>query len=341
MIEEVEIKVQGRVQGVNFRNYIKNRADELGLKGIVMNRNDGSVEIVVQADKKILSDFIHWIEDSPGFSLVKGLSYHWKKRFNNFNSFDIVKEDSLIVDQAKSFINLGKEVLGIKGKVPIHVAIIPDGNRRWAKQRGMKAEFGHYTSASFLHMHSLFEEARKLGVKYLTLWGFSTENWKRNNLEIQAIFDMILKNVEQFREEVHSNKIRFKHIGRKDRLPKKLVTELEKLEDETKKYEQFNVQLCLDYGGRDELLRAVNLALKNGKNKILEEDFEKYLDSYGIPDLDLVIRTSGEQRTSGFMPFQSVYSELYFTDVHFPDFNAREFKKAIEEYSRRQRRYGG
>ena len=120
-----------------------------------------------------------------------------------------------------------------------------------------------------------------------------------------------------------------------------MIDEIEKLEDETKKFDSFNVNLCLDYGGRDEIVRVMNKILKSGKKEINENDFAEYLDSAGIPEPDLIIRTSGENRTSGFMPFQAAYAELYFADVHFPDFDAGELKKAISEFGKRKRRFGG
>ncbi|MEK6928623.1 MAG: polyprenyl diphosphate synthase [Nanoarchaeota archaeon] len=341
-MEEIQIRVYGRVHGVNLREIVRARARENGLKGFVLNRADGNVEIVAQGLREKLEEFLTWIQGSPGFSLVKGLNYYWKKPSQKFKDFDIIKEESFFIDQAKSFINLWKYFFKEDlGKIPEHVAIIPDGNRRWAKEKKASPEFGHYTSSSFQHVSGLFDEARKIGIKYLTLWGFSTENWKRNSFEVKAIFSMILKNIKDFREEVHAKKIRFRHLGRKDRIPRNLLKELEKLERESKEYENFNVQLCLDYGGKDELLRAVNAILRKGFKKIDEEDFTHYLDSYGIPDVDLIIRTSGEMRLSGFMPFQSTYAELYFADVHFPDFNAKELRKAIKEFGRRHRRFGG
>ena len=136
------------------------------------------------------------------------------------------------------------------------------------------------------------------------------------------------------------NKVRIRHIGRKDRLPKNVVQELVKVEEATKDFDNINIQICLDYGGRDEIVRAINKILKSGVQEINEDDLINYLDSVGIPDPDLIIRTSGEKRTSGFMPFQSGYSELYFSDVHFPDFTPKELRKAVEEFSMRRRNFG-
>jgi len=226
-------------------------------------------------------------------------------------------------------------------KIPVHLCIIPDGNRRWAKSKGLIASAGHKRAGSYEHIKDLFDAARNLGVKYLSFWGFSTENWKRDKKEIDAIFELVSKAVKEWRKEAVENKIRFRHIGRKDRLPKDLIEEIDKLEKETKDYRDFNVQICLDYGGRDEIVRAVNKALRFGLKEIDENKFSELLDTNSIPEPDLIIRTSGEKRTSGFMPFQSAYSELYFSDVHFPDFDACELENAISEFGKRKRNFGG
>ncbi len=228
-----------------------------------------------------------------------------------------------------------------KLEIPTHISLIPDGNRRWARENGMKAIAGHYKSGNYSNIEKIFDEARRLGVKYMSIWGFSTENWKRDKKEVDAVFSVILNSLKRFGKDAHKNKIRFRHIGRKDRLPRKLVSELRKLEKETEKYDEFNVQLCLDYGGRDELVRTVNKILKSGVKKISEDDFDKHLDSYGIPDPDLIVRTSGENRLSGFMPFQTSYSELYFIEKYFPDFGPADLRAAVEEYGNRVRRFGG
>ena len=224
--------------------------------------------------------------------------------------------------------------------IPIHVAIIPDGNRRWAKAKGLVATEGHRKAGSYEHMKLLFDEARNLGVRYLSFWGFSTENWKREKKEIDAIFELMLKAVREWRKEAFENKVRFRHIGRKDRIPNELASEIEKLEGETKDFDKFNVNLFLDYGGRDEIARAVNKILKSGIAEINEEKFSEFLDTKDIPYTDLIIRTGGEKRLSGFMPFQGAYSELYFSDVYFPDFNALKLRKAVSEFSNRKRNFG-
>ncbi len=223
---------------------------------------------------------------------------------------------------------------------PVHVCIIPDGNRRWAKAQKLKPWQGHKVAASSEHILSLLDECIAQGVLYVTLWAFSTENWKRDKDEVDALFSLLRESFKDFKKEFAKRKIRFKHIGRKDRLPKDILRDLAALEGETQSFDQTHVQICLDYGGRDELVRAFNALLKKGKNKIDEKDIENVLDTRGIPDPDFIIRTSGEQRLSGFMPFQSAYAEFYFSPVHFPDFGPAELRKALEEFGRRKRNFG-
>jgi undecaprenyl diphosphate synthase len=340
-MDELEIQVFGRVQGVNFRNTVKHFCDEHELKGYVMNRDDGSVLIVVQGEKKSLDELLSWLSENPGFSKIAQMQHSWKPVHARYADFSIVREHYFVVDQAKSMVQLGKSFLvDNKLKIPQHVVIIPDGNRRWARERGLHATFGHYTAGSQDHIISLVEEAGRLKIQYITFWGFSTENWKRDDKEIKSIFNLILNNIDQFKKMAAENKVRFRHLGRKDRLPKNLIAALEDLEHETEKYNGINVQLCLDYGGRDEIIRAVNRLLKEGVKQVDELTFEKYLDTSGIPDPDLIIRTSGEQRTSGMMPFQATYAEFYFSEVYFPDFDVGELRKAVSLFGQRVRRFG-
>ncbi|MEK6893363.1 MAG: polyprenyl diphosphate synthase [Nanoarchaeota archaeon] len=341
---EIEINVFGRVQGVRFRQNAKEIADELGLKGYAENNEDGSATIIAQGKKEELDNFISNLRISPGLSRIDGMSYNFREAKEKYANFEVKIESHFFSDKLKSFVNLGKHLAGIKagsGEIPVHIAIIPDGNRRWAREQGKEPSFGHYTAGSYEHLMSIFEEARKMKIKYLSIWGFSTENWSRSDIEIKAIFDMILANVDNFRKDAQKYKIRFRHLGRKDRLPAKLSDALETLEEETKNYDNFNVQICLDYGGRDEIIRTINKMIKSGVKKINEKEFSSYLDTDGIPDVDLIIRTAGEKRTSGFMPYQGVYAELYFCDRYFPDFGPKDLRKAVNSFGKRVRRFGG
>jgi undecaprenyl diphosphate synthase len=272
---------------------------------------------------------------------VEGMSYHFGNKTNDFENFEILVDKNFVSDQKSSFLNLGKKILGIKKNVPTHIAVIPDGNRRWAKQKGLDELEGHRVGGVPDKMKSLLSEAQNLGTKYFTIWVFSTENWKRSQRELDSLFEIIYNLLSKLEVDFIKEKIRFRHFGRKDRLPKNLIEITEHLEKITRNFKNFNFQLCMDYGGRDEIVRAVNKALKNGSAEIVEEDFANYLDSCGIPDPDLIIRTSGEYRLSGFMPFQSTYSEFYFTDVHFPDFGSVQLREAVESFDKRKRKFGG
>lgn len=228
--------------------------------------------------------------------------------------------------------------------IPSHIAMILDGNRRWARARGLKPWEGHYHG--FKAVEKLAYASRDMGVHTFTVWAFSTENWERPQEEIDAIMNLFRKALKDKEKEFHRDRVALVHLGRKDRLPDDIRKELTRIEEETAKYSQNHVfNLAVDYGGRDEILRATRKAIDSGiKSKDLDEKtFEKFLDTYNqpYPNPDLFIRTSGEQRTSGLFPWQMIYAEYYFDETHLPDFSPEKLKEAILDYSRRRRRFGG
>lgn len=227
--------------------------------------------------------------------------------------------------------------------VPDHIALILDGNRRWARAKGLTPSEGH--KAGYFAVRKVADASRNIGVHTFTVWCFSTENWSRNAKEIKAIMALVRYLVRDFRKNAMKDGVRFVHLGRKDRLPKdiaKLITELEK---ETKKKKKHVLNVALDYGGRDEMVRAVKKIVNDevDENKIDEKLIGSYLDTgdQPYPNPDLFIRTSGEQRTSGLMPWQLSYAEYYFESDHLPDFSPDKLKEAILDFSRRRRRFGG
>lgn len=225
--------------------------------------------------------------------------------------------------------------------IPTHVVIIPDGNRRWARSKGWLSYVGHRKAAQQERVLELFFTSKKFGIKYLSVWGFSTENWERDKKEVDEIFKVVDKLLSKLENLFIKENIRFRHLGKKDRLPKDLYNRIKSLEDITKDYNALNFNLLLDYGGRVSIVEAVNKILQKGYSRITEKDLQENLETNGIPDPDLIIRTSGEKRTSGIYAFEGTYAELYFTDTLFPDFGSEEFRLALEDYSRRIRRFGG
>lgn len=227
--------------------------------------------------------------------------------------------------------------------VPNHIAAIPDGNRRWARARGLAPWRGH--ARGFDITPAIARAVREMGVHTFTIWAFSTENWDRSKKEI----DFLMKKYEQFvgqhLREAKRDKVRIFHLGRKDRVPKSLAKKLEKAEKETAQYTKNVLNIAIDYGGRDEIIRAVRKMVKDGliDDGINEEALKKYLDTNGqpYPYPDLIIRTSGEQRTSGLLAWQGAYAEFFWATCHWPDFTPEKVREAIIEYSRRRRRYGG
>lgn len=223
-----------------------------------------------------------------------------------------------------------------------HVAIIMDGNRRWAKNRGLDSVRGHEQAAKQA-IEPLIEKCAELGIPFVTFWAFSTENWKRDEDELKGLFDV-------FRFALGSMALRFINRGAKlrilgdvSRFPKDIAQKTLEMMSKSSKNHKITVTFALNYGGRDEILRAIKKIItdKIAPENVTEELFSSYLDTAGIPDPDLIIRTGGERRTSGYLPWQSVYSELYFTPTLFPDFTPDEFQKALEDFSARDRRFGG
>ena len=229
-------------------------------------------------------------------------------------------------------------------KVPDHIAIVLDGNRRWARSRGFSPSEGH--RAGFKAVQSITKAARHWGVHTLTAWALSTENWQeRPKGEYQVIMALARQALALIEKDAKKDGIRFVHLGRKDRLPGDIIKKITELEEKTRDYKSHVFNLALDYGGYDEIVRAVKKIVSEGvpSDKIDEKLFESYLDTADqpYPYPDLFIRTSGEQRTSGFLPWQMAYSEYYFESDHLPDFTPEKLRDAIFDYSRRRRRFGG
>jgi len=240
---------------------------------------------------------------------------------------------------------MGKESLPAGTKIPHHLAIIPDGNRRWAKERGLPTFEGH--RRGFDVAVNLARACRKFGIHTVTIWGFSTENWRRSKEEVSHLMKLYEGMISKFSEEAKKEGVKLIHLGRKDRLPKTLIEKIKRAEEETKSNERNVLNVGLDYGGRDEIVRAIdkwreNSKLKTQNSKLTEEEFAKYLDTSGqpYPYPDLLIRPSGEMRISGFLLWQTAYTEFYFIKKHLPDCTVADLKKAILDYSQRERRFG-
>ena len=229
--------------------------------------------------------------------------------------------------------------------VPQHVAIILDGNGRWAKKKGMPRNFGHTQGSK--NVERICEDAYKMGINYLTVYAFSTENWKRPKEEVDALMNLLRSYMKTCLKTAEKNRMRVRVIGDKTALDEDIRTRIAELEEATKENDGLCFQIALNYGSRDEMVRAVKRVCedcKEGKvnpQEIDEALFEQYLDTHDIPDPELMIRTSGEQRLSNYLLWQLAYSEFYFTDVLWPDFTKEDLKEAIEYYNNRERRFGG
>ena len=223
-------------------------------------------------------------------------------------------------------------------KMPEHVAFIMDGNGRWAKKRGKLRTYGHRIGAESIT--AIVNHAKKLGIKVISLFAFSTENWNRPKDEVDEIFRIAEDLIDKRFDDYVNSDIKLIVIGGREKLPKTLVEKIKNMEEKTKNNKSLTVNIALNYGGRDEIIKAVNNILKDGLKEIDEKTFRSYLQTCSIPDPDLLIRTSGEQRLSNFMMYQCAYTELYFPKVHWPDFREKELEEAVIAFQKRDRRYG-
>ncbi len=237
-----------------------------------------------------------------------------------------------------------KETTLIPEKLPQHLAIIMDGNGRWAKQKGFLRTIGHENGATAVKR--TVEQCARLGIPYLTLYAFSTENWNRPKFEVDMLMKLLVKALRKEIKSLQENNIKLNAIGNLDLLPSSVRKELTEVLEKTKNNTRLTLSLALSYGSRNELLEATKELCNKVKNNIISIDaidesvINKHLYTHNLPDVDLLIRTSGEQRISNFMLWQIAYAELYFTEVLWPDFSNEHLQKALETYQNRERRYG-
>lgn len=224
--------------------------------------------------------------------------------------------------------------------MPAHIAIIMDGNGRWARARHRPRVFGHTQGVKTVRR--VVEGASEIGVKCLTLYSFSTENWTRPKAEIAALFNLLREYVESDLETLHNRNVQVRILGSRKGLKPDLLNLIQRVEETTKNNTAFNLNIAFNYGGRDEILRASARAVAAGHDlsTLSETDFEPFLDTAGLPDVDLVIRTSGERRISNFLLWQAAYAEFVFSDVFWPDFQLSDLEQAIVEFQNRDRRFG-
>lgn len=222
--------------------------------------------------------------------------------------------------------------------LPEHIGIIMDGNGRWAKKRGLPRTAGHKQGAETFR--TISKECGRLGIKHATFYAFSTENWKRPKEEVDAIMRLFKQYLLEAKEDItaaDNNKLRF--IGLKDGIPDDILTLMEEAEEDTKNNTGCDIALAVNYGGREEIVNAVNKLIADGKTEITEADISQNI--YTVPDCDLIIRPSGEQRLSNFLLWQAAYSEFWYSDVMWPDFSVQDLYKALSDFENRNRRFGG
>lgn len=222
--------------------------------------------------------------------------------------------------------------------IPTHVAVIPDGNRRWARAKGLEPKEGH--KAGYENLLKIADLAFERGIKYVTGYVFSTENWSRTEEEVGYLMKLVAWVLKEEAKKLHAKGIRINIIGSSEGLDDKLLDGFDKLENLTRHNTAGTINICFNYGGRRDIVEAVNKLLKSGQDSITEQDMSQALSTAGIPDPDLIIRTSGEIRLSNYLIWESAYSELYFDDVMWPDFGENEFEAALADYAQRKRNFG-
>lgn len=352
-----KINIFGRVQGICFRKYLKKIATKNNLVGTVKNLKEGSVEIILECENYEFDFFLKQITKIKKYKFaiinninIKILETNTDKKLHNKLSgkFKIIKKDNLLLDKINAIYNLfnyhfkfsiNKNHLKI---IPNHLIIIPDGNRRFATRKKIPKKFGHNLAISNNRIEKFLKVSRKLGVKNISFWAFSTENWKRSDDEIENLFKLFYKFIEKIESICKYEKIKFNHIGRQNKLPKKLMSKIIDLENSTIENKSGTINLLLDYGGVEEILTTINKLKKNDKiTEITEDILFDNLYTKNLPQPDMIIRTSGEYRLSGIMPLQSIYSELFFVKKTFPEFTQNDLKKLIYNFQFRKRRFGG
>ena len=223
--------------------------------------------------------------------------------------------------------------------LPEHVAIIMDGNRRWAKVKGVSKAKGHREGAKALKQ--LVKDASVLGLKYLTVYAFSTENWKREKDEVNEIMNLLREFLNECEKDYANEDYVVDFIGDSKMLAKDIQDKMDRVREKTRNKNGMHLYIAINYGSRDEIIRAIKKLVASGTKDITEQIFAKFLDITGVPDPELIIRTSGEKRISNFLSWQSAYSEFYFTDTYWPDFTIEDLKEAIADFQNRNRRFGG
>lgn len=336
----VRIVMRGRVQGVFMRKWVKRYADSHELFGTVENKKNGNVEVYVFGTQEKIDTAVEAFKKGSVLSKVQDIKVFpvTSAPLCN-NSFTILYgSSSYIVDKAKAFLCLVKNTFTYTveyAHIPKHLVIIPDGNRRYAMRRKWLPTAGHTYGAR--RMEELVEYAFEHGVTHLTVWGFSTENWKRSKEEVDGLMQLFLHAMDRYEALCHKHAIRFYHFGRKDRIPEVLRTRMEILSTTTAQYTQKHIALAIDYGGLDEIIRAVE---QIQEKKLPAGAIVNCADSAVFPLVDLIIRTGGEVRTSGILPLSTLYAEYYFSPKYFPDFTTKHLHAAFKEFEKRKRRFG-
>lgn len=343
------IKIYWRVQWIWFRKLVKQYCNKHKILWQIKNHSKWHCQTILYCDDNDITNFKLWLRTNPSLSIINNIIEKENKIKNiKINSqFTIYKKHNFILDKLIAFKNLlnyfCKRNINLNHirQIPNHIIIIPDWNRRRARKKWLEGIQWHNIAINNNRIEKLYNAATQLWVKHISLWGFSTENWKRSKKEVDSLMNIFNQIADELKITCIKNKIWFHHIGRKTKLPKELIKKFNELEKATSKFINTSINLFIDYGWREEIIHTINNILKEKINKISEKDFSTHLYTKALPDPDIIIRTSNEKRLSGIVPFQGIYSELFFIKKNFPAFKWNDLKKIIYKFGKRKRRFWG
>lgn len=346
MKKHYSIKIYWRVQWILFRKLVKQYCDKHKIWWQIENHKQWHCEAILYCDLKNITNFKLWLRSNPSLSIIHTIILkEINQNTKTYIQFKIYKTSNFILDKLIAFKNLLNYFLKRNinlnhiRQIPNHLIIIPDWNRRRARKRWLEWLEWHKIAINNNRIEDLYHAATQLWVKHVSLWGFSTENWKRSKKEVDSLMHIFNQIADELKITCKKNNIWFHHIWRKTKLPKELIKKFDKLEKDTIKFTKTSINLFIDYGWREEIISTINSILKEKINQISEKDFSKHLYTKLLPDPDIIIRTSNEKRLSGMVPFQWIYSELFFIKKDFPAFKSKDLKKIIYKFGKRKRRF--
>jgi len=335
-IECMEIKICSSVKNTSFKKEIVHKATELGITGFISTEEEHTSFIHAEGFAQALQNLLSWVSKGAHTSNDRQLTVTWENPTKVYEKFAIAKYmiPSVNIPGSPQSTELEKETNIPKAfSPPKHVALIPRGSYIWAKLRHLDQSKGYQVTAQALS--GLIPTLQELKIKYFSVIIFSSLSWKLPTKEVRNLLDLIYRWIDSFQPILNKNKIKFTTIGRKDRLPAKLVELIKKIENNTKNNKKMNIVFAIDYSGRDEILRCINTLIDKKLPRVDEKSFSTALDTSGIPDPEIIITTAGKLSLDDFLPWQSIKSMIYSSSKYFPDFTPEDLKEILVKYFKR------